>query len=126
MTQVVDMRDLRFMAAVYCRQHRVKELIELWKQPPPNLEKVMREREYDFTILRVETARESNDWELLFNVCAEEVDKVMACLDEAVSSIDDESSKKLIDLCVEGLAIWTGLVDSATELVKSKSPAAPE
>ncbi|RMZ73963.1 cytoskeleton organization [Pyrenophora seminiperda CCB06] len=111
-----DIRDLRFMAEIYARQNKCRELIDLWDRPPAPLQTLMATHQDDLWGMRTRLPRQNTDWTLVESQC-------LAYINLAISkSAQDPDSKSLWELCAWKLETWRDYM-YAVEINHSKDDA---
>ncbi|KAE8847095.1 hypothetical protein PTNB73_03242 [Pyrenophora teres f. teres] len=104
-----DIRDLRFMGEVYCKQNRCAELVELWSHPPDDLQTLMATHKDDLWGMRIRFAREESNWGLLESQC-------LAYIELAISKMaQDPQSKSFWELCAWKFDTWIMLLRAMGE-----------
>ncbi|PVI00260.1 hypothetical protein DM02DRAFT_593085 [Periconia macrospinosa] len=112
--RVKDMRDLRFMAHIYCRQNRCAELEQLWTAPSPTMDELRSKYDSDIRLLLIESIRKCENWSLLESIC----EKTLSTVFERVEM--EKSPQALVQLCTAEWIIWTSIIDAITHLYSEK------
>ena len=107
---IEDIRDLRFMAEVYARQDKCKELFVLWDNPPDHLKDTMNTYRDDLINLKTKLLRRQEDWPALEAHCLFVINDTIAKLNQV------QDSKSLWELCAWKWEIWDNLL-RATRIV---------
>ncbi|KAF1965768.1 hypothetical protein BU23DRAFT_603998 [Bimuria novae-zelandiae CBS 107.79] len=113
--QVSTMSDLHFMAAIYERQGRGKELLQLWADPPPAVKKIIDGAYWDFQKLKLKVAVDQGEWQLVNSTCSGLLDIVHS----AGNPTDGDPSKardNMFSVCTIYWTVWKNLMDAATHL----------
>ncbi|KAF2441371.1 hypothetical protein P171DRAFT_488923 [Karstenula rhodostoma CBS 690.94] len=113
--QVATMSDLRFMAAIYGRQNRCAELLQLWANPPPAVKKIIDGASWDFVLLGIEVAHRQKEWQLVETLCYRLIDKIWQ---PGNPMAGDPSTVKvnLFNICTMCWTIWKSLLNATAGL----------
>ncbi|EDU45355.1 N-acetyltransferase B complex non catalytic protein [Pyrenophora tritici-repentis] len=104
-----DIRDLRFMGEVHCKQNRCNELVELWDHPPDDLQPLMATHQDDLWRMKIKLAHEESNWKLVERLC-------LAYIELAISKlVQDPQSKSFWELCAWKFDTWILLLRALAE-----------
>ncbi|KAF2033776.1 hypothetical protein EK21DRAFT_57934 [Setomelanomma holmii] len=113
---VKDIRDFRFLAEIFKRQNRVRELQQLWSEPPNKaLEQiVLHQHRDDLNSVMTNVLRELEDWPVLEQHCERIISATLSDL-----KIASNEQSKFWELCAWRWDVWDGLIKA---VAKNHSP----
>lgn len=103
------------MAAIYARQNRSKELLQLWANPPSVVKKIIDGAYWDFALLGIEVAHQQKEWQLVETMCYQLLDRIW----QPGNSMTRDSSvakERLFNICTMCWTMWESLLTATTAL----------
>jgi hypothetical protein len=101
-----SIRELRFMATIFARQYgRLRELQDLWRNPPKHLEALMDRHKHDLASLMTTLLMGQKEWQLLEAHCLDTIDTTLSELKHVSGS-----KSKFWEVCAWRWDLWGSLM----------------
>jgi N-terminal acetyltransferase B complex non-catalytic subunit len=98
------------MAAIFARQNRCRELMDLWQAPPEHLKPVLKLHEQDLQTIKLKLLVDAKNWPLVTKFCLETIEEVVAKL-----ATEDNSNSGILELCGRRWDLWSALLCALRE-----------